>query len=174
MDPEEGTVCTRCLERGEECTPGGGTTRACAQCRQVKGKCSLVRKADPAPSTPTKARKRPRVGEAGSTRAAEVREKGAEATDGEVSWGERVCEGIATLSGSLDGLTAMIERQTLLLGRLAGMMEEEADHRRWRRKMEGEPVRPPAIIEGVGDEEEVREEVEEGVGNEGENEEDDE
>ena len=122
-----------------------------------------MRKADPAPSMPTKARKRPRIGEAGSTRAAEVREKGAEATDGEASWGERLCEGIARLSGSLDGLTAMIERQTLLLGRLAGMMEEEADYRRWRRKQEGEPVGPPAIIEGVGDEgedDEVEEEAE--------------
>ena len=81
-----------------------------------------------------------------------------------------MCEGIATLSGSLDGLTAMIERQTLILGRLAGMMEEEADHRRWRRKMEGEPVIPPAVIMGAGDEGEDNE-VEGGAENEGENEE---
>ena len=143
-------MCTRCLERGEECTPGGGTTRACAQCRQVKGKCSLVRKADPAPSTPTKAHKWPRVGEAGSTRAAEVREKGAEAMDGEASWVERLCEGIARLSGSIEALTAMVERQTLILGCLVGMMEEEADWRRWRRKTQGEPAGPPAIIEEIG------------------------
>ena len=145
-------------------------TKACAQCRQVKGRCSLVKKKDPAPPTPTKARKQPRVGEAGSTRAAEVWEKGAEATDGEASWGERVCKGIATLSGSLDGLTTMVERQTLILGCLAGMMEEEADHRRWGRKREGEPVGPLAIIEGVGDEGD--DEVEEEAENEGENEED--
>jgi len=170
VDSEEDTVCTRCLERGEECTPGGGTTKACAQCRQVKSRCSLVKKKEPGPSTPTKARKRPRVGEAESTRTPEVRERGAEAAIEEASWGERVCEGIATLSGSLDGLTAVIERQTLILGRLAGMMEEEADHRRWRRKMEGEPVGPPAIIEGVGDEGEDNE-VEEEAGNEEEEEE---
>ena len=144
-------------------------TKACAQCRQVKGKCSLVKKAPATTSTPTKARKRPRIGEAGSTRMPEVRERGAEAAVEEASWGERVCEGIATLSGSLDGLTAVIERQTLILGRLAGMMEEEADHRRWRRKMEGEPVGPPAIIEGVGDEGD--DEVEEDAENEGGNEE---
>ena len=150
--------------------PGGSTSKACAQCRQVKGRCSLVKKKDPAPLTPTKARKRPQVGEAGSTRAAEVREKGTEATDGEASWGERVCEGIATLSGSLNGLTAMIERQTLLLGCLAGMMEEEVDYRRWRRRREGEPVIPPAIIMGAGEEEED-DEVEGGAEIEGENEE---
>ena len=129
-----------------------------------------MRKVDPAPLMPTKARKRPRVGEAGSTRAVEVREKGAEATDGEASWGERLCEGIARLSGSLDGLTAMVECQTLILGSLAGMMEEEADFRRWRRRREGEPVIPPAIIMGAGGEEED-DEVEGGAENEGENEE---
>ena len=65
----------------------------------------------------------------------------------------------------------MVERQTLILGRLAGMMEEEADWRRWRQRRQGEPVIPLAVILGKGDEEE-EEEVEEGVGNEGENEED--
>ena len=68
----------------------------------------------------------------------------------------------------------MVERQTLILGRLAGMMEEEADWRRWRRRREGEPVIPPAIIEGVGDEgeddevegEAENEEEEEEVGDE--------
>ena len=69
-------------------------------------------------------------------------------------WGMRACEELARLSGSLEGLTAMIERQTLILGCLAGMMEEEADFRRWRRRREGEPVIPPAIIMGAGGEEE--------------------
>ena len=81
-----------------------------------------------------------------------------------------MCEELARLSGSLDGLTAMVECQTLLLGRLAGMMEEEADWRRWRRRREGTPQAAPTIL-GGGEEEEVREEVEEGAGNEGENEE---
>ena len=119
---------------------------------------------------PTKARKRPRVGEAGSTRAPEVQEKGAEVAGEEESWGVKVCEGITTLSSSLDGLTMMVERQTLILGHLAGMMEEESDWRRWKRKRQGEPVIPLAVIMGVGDEEE--EEGEEEAGNEGENEED--
>ena len=170
MDSEEDTTCTHCLERGEECTPGGGSTKACAQCRQVKGKCSLVKKGPAVPSMPTKARKRPRVGEAEASKVSEMREKGAEVTDEAGSWGAKVCEGIATLSGSLDGLTTMVERQTLILGRLAGMMEEESDWRRWRRKRQGEPVIPPAVIMGMGDEEE--EEGEEEAGNEGENEED--
>ena len=88
----------------------------------------------------------------------------------EESWGAKVCEGITTLSSSLDGLTAMVERQTLILGHLAGMMEEEADWRRWRQKRQGEPVIPPAVIMGVGDEEE-EEEVEGEAGNEEEEEE---
>ena len=49
-------------------------------------------------------------------------------------------------------------------------MEEEADHRRWRRKMEGEPVIPPAVIMGAGDEGED-DEVEGGAEIEGEDEE---
>ena len=97
-----------------------------------------------------------------------MREKGAEVTDEAGSWEAKVCKGIATLSGSLDGLTAMVKHQTLILGRLVGMMEEEADWRRWRQKRQGEPVIPPAVIMGMGDEEE--EEVEEEAGNEGENE----
>ena len=50
-------------------------------------------------------------------------------------------------------------------------MEEEADRRRSRRRREGMPRVVPTIL-GRGEEEEVREEVEEGAGNEGENEED--
>ena len=99
----------------------------------------------------------------------EVWEKGAEVADKEESWGKKVCEGITTLSGSLNGLTAMIECQNLILGHLAGMLEEEADWARWRRKRQGEPVVPPAVILGEGDEEEENEEE---AGNEGENKED--
>ena len=88
----------------------------------------------------------------------------------EESWGARMCEGIAQLSGSLDGLTAMVERQNAILGRLAVQMEEESDWARWRWKREGEPVGPPAIIEGMGDEGED-DEVEEEAGNEEEEEE---
>ena len=146
-------------------------SKACAQCRQVKGRCSLVKKKEPAPSTPTKARKRPRVGEAGSTRAAEVREKGAEVTDEEESWGKRMCKGITRLSGSLDGLTTMVKHQNAILGHLAVRMEEESDWARWRWKREGEPVIPLVIIEGMGDEEE--EEGEEEAGNEEEENEED-
>ena len=40
------------------------------------------------------------------------------------------------------------------------MMEEEADWRRWRRRREGTPRAAPTIL-GEGEEEEVREEVEE-------------
>ena len=101
----------------------------------------------------------------------EVRAKEAEVADEEESWGRRVCKGLAQLSGSIEGLTAMVERQTLILGHLAGMMEEESDWRRWRRRREGEPVIPPVIIEGVGDEEE--EEGEEEAGNEEEENEED-
>ena len=90
-------------------------------------------------------------------------------TDEEESWGKRMCEGIARLSGSLDGLTAMVERQNAILGRLAVRMEEESDWARWRWKREGELVGPPAIIEGVGDEGE--EEGEDEAGNKEEEEE---
>ena len=83
----------------------------------------------------------------------------------EGTWGVRACEEIAWLSGSLEGLTTMIERQTLILGRLVGMMEEEADWRRWRWRREGTPRVAPIVL-GEGEEEEVREEVEEGAGNE--------
>ena len=100
----------------------------------------------------------------------EVQVKEAEVADKEESWGRRACEGLAQLSGSIEGLTAMIGRQNLLLGRLVGMLEEEADWARWRRKRQGEPVVPPAVILGKGDEEE--EEIEEEAGNKGENEED--
>ena len=82
-----------------------------------------------------------------------------------------MCEGITRLSGSLDGLTAMVERQNAILGCLAVRMEEESDWVRWRRKREGEPVITPVIIEGVGDEEE--EEGEEEAGNEEEENEED-
>ena len=149
-------------------------TRACTQCRQVKGKCSLVKKRPAAPSTPPRAHKRPRVNEAGLSRTGGTQEQ-VEVADGraetEDAWGVRACEEITWLSGSLEGLTAMIKCQTLILGRLAGMMEEEADWRRWRRRREGTPRAAPIML-GKGEEEEVREEVEEGVGNEGENEED--
>ena len=140
------------------------------QCRQVKGHCSLMKKKDPAPSMPTKARKQPRVGEAGSTKVPEVQEKGAEVADEEEPWGKKVCEGIASLGDSLDGLAKMVRHQNVILGHLAGMMEEEVDWARWRRKTQGEPAVPPVVILGKGDEEE--EEVEEEAGNKGENEED--
>ena len=42
--------------------------------------------------------------------AQEVREMEVEVAGEEEPWGAKVCEGIATLSGSLDGLTAMVER----------------------------------------------------------------
>ena len=99
-----------------------------------------------------------------------MQEKGAEVMDEEGSWGKRMCEGIARLSSSLDGLTTMVEHQNAILGHLAVRMEEELDWARWRRKREGEPVMPLVVIMGVGDEEE--EEGEEEAGNEGENEED--
>ena len=145
-------------------------TKACAQCCQVKGKCSLVKKVPAATSTPTKAHKRPRVGEAGSSRASEVREKEAMVADEAGSWGAKVCEGIATLSGSLNGLTEMVRHQNVILGCLAGMLEEEVAWARWRWKTQGELVVTLAVILGEGDEEE--EEVEEEAGNKGENEED--
>ena len=113
-------------------------------------------------------------------KASEEWEKGAEVAGEEESWGKRVCEGIATLSGSLDGLTEMVRRQNVILGHLAGMMEEEADWARWRRKTQGEPAMALAIILGESDEEGVKsgvegggeeEEVEEGARNEGEDEE---
>ena len=129
-----------------------------------------MKKKDPAPLTPAKARKRPRVEGAGSAKVSEVRAKEAEVADEEESWGRRMCEGIARLSGSLDGLTAMVERQNIILGCLAGVMEEELDWARWRRKTQGELAVPLVVILGEGDEEE--EEVEEEVGNKGENEED--
>ena len=100
----------------------------------------------------------------------EVWEKEAEVADREGSWGKKVCEGIATLSGSLNGLTEMVRRQNVILGCLAGMLEEEAAWARWRWKTQGEPAVPLVVILGKGDEEE--EEVEEEAGNEGENEED--
>ena len=94
-----------------------------------------------------------------------MREKGAEVMDEVELWGKRMCEGIARLSGSLDGLTAMVERQNIILGRLAVRMEEESDWARWRWKTQGELVVPLAVILGKGDEEE-EEEVEDEAGNE--------
>ena len=138
MDSEEDTACTQCLERGEECTPGGRTTRACMQCHQVKGHCSLVKKKDPAPSMLSKARKRPRIGEAGPSRVSEVQEKEAMVADGAGSWGVKVCKGITSLSGSLNGLAEMVRCQNIILGCLAGMMEEEAAWVKWRRRRQGE------------------------------------
>ena len=173
MDQEEVTACDRCRERGEECQPGKQGARACAQCRQVKASCSLVKKRPAAPSTPPRARKRPRINEAGSSRAGRTQER-AEVADGgaetEDAWGVRACEGIARLSDSLEGLTSMIGQQNELLGRLLDMMAKERVWAAWRR-MEEAPRTVPVVL-GEGEEEEVREEVEEGVGNEEENEED--
>ena len=64
----------------------------------------------------------------------------------------------------------MVERQNAILGRLAVRMEEESDWAQLRRKREGEPVIPPAVIMGAGDEGED-DEVEGGAENEGEEEE---
>ena len=100
----------------------------------------MVKKAPAMPSTPTKAHKRPHIGEASSLKVSEVQEKEAEVADEAGSCGAKVCEGIATLSSSLDGLTEMVRCQNVILGCLAGMMEEEADWARWRRKRQGEPV----------------------------------
>ena len=170
MDQEEVTVCTRCLKRGEECTLGGGTTKACVQCHQVKGHCSLVRKHPAIPSTPTQAHKQPRVSEAGLSRAGEVWEKEAEVADKEGSWGVRACKGIAHLSSSLEGLTDMIRWQNEILGHLVGIMEEEQVRAVWRWRMQGAsvvvPVVVPVVILGESDEEEVRAGVEEGGGEE--------
>jgi hypothetical protein len=85
-----------------------------------------------------------------------VTDKGSRKGD---AWGLRACEEIARLSGSLEGLTEMIGRQNALLGRLAGLMEEEAA----RRRRTGSsprvaPVRAPVVLYD-SDEEEVREEV---------------
>ena len=130
-----------------------------------------MKKAPAVTLTPTKACKRPRVEDAGLVKVSEVRAKEAEVADEEELWGRRACEELTRLSGSLDGLTAMVERQTLILGRLVGMMEEESDQRRSRRRREGTP-RVALTILGGDEEEEVREEVEEEARNEGENEED--
>ena len=81
---------------------------------------------------------------------------GAEMED---AWGVRACEGIACLTGSLKGLTSMIGQQNELLGRLLDMMAKEQVWAAWRR-MEGAPRTAPIIL-GEGEEEEVREEVEE-------------
>ena len=97
-------------------------------------------------------------------------ERGVEVA-GEEAWGKRACEELTRLSSSIEGLTTMVECQTLILGRLAGMMEEEADRRRLRWRREGMPRAAPIML-GRGEEEEVREEVEEGAGNMGENKED--
>ena len=179
VDQEEVTACTCCLERGKECTPGEGTTKACVQCHQVKGHCSLVQKHPAAPPTPTKACKWPRVGEAGSSRAGEVQEKEVEVADEEGLWGVRVCEGIAHLSSSLEGLTEMIRWQNMILGCLAGMMEEEAMWVAWRQRTQREPVVAPVMAPVVmpvvnlrGDDEGEEEEVEEEARNKGENKED--
>ena len=94
-------------------------------------------------------------------------EKESEGTGKGDVWGARACEELVRLSGSLNGLTAMVERQNVILGRMAGMMEEESDWRRWRRRRQGELVIPPAVILGMGDEEE-EEEVEGEAVNEGE------
>jgi hypothetical protein len=154
---------------------GGGEKSACWQCRHVKAKCSLVGKRGVAPSTPAKPRKRARTGEAGSSKVGASREKEVvadEESEKEDSWGLRACEEIARLSGSLEGLSEMIGRQNALLGRLAGMMEEEATRVAWRRRTEGTSRAAPIVL-GMGEEEEVREEVEE-KGDEEEEEEEDE
>ena len=153
-------------------------TKACTQCCQVKGKCSLVDKHPTVPLMPTKAHKWPHVGEARLSRAGEVREKEMEVVDEEGSWGVRVCEGIAHLSSSLEGLTEMIRQQNEILGRLAGMMEEEAMRVAWRWMTQGELVVVPVVVPVIalvidlrGEDEGKEEEVEEEARNEGEDEE---
>ena len=69
----------------------------------------MVKKPPAMSSMPTKARKRPHIGEARPSRVSEAWEKEAEVVGEEESWGKRMCEGIAQLSGSLDGLTTMVE-----------------------------------------------------------------
>ena len=86
----------------------------------------------------------------------EVADGGAETED---AWGVRACEGIARLTGSLEGLTSMIGQQNELLGCLLDMMAKERVWTAWRR-MERAPRMAPIIL-GEGEEEEVREEVEE-------------
>ena len=81
-----------------------------------------------------------------------------------------MCEGIARLTDSLEGLTSMIGQQNELLGRLLDMMAKERVWAAWR-WMEGAPRTAPVVL-GEGEEGEVREEVEGEAGNEGENEED--
>ena len=93
-------------------------------------------------------------------------EKEAEVVDAEESWGVRACKGIAHLSSSLEGLTEMIRHQNVILGHLAGMMEEEVTWVAWRWKRQGEPVVAPAVILGESNEEEVRAGVKEGGGEE--------
>jgi hypothetical protein len=82
----------------------------------------------------------------------EVADGGAETED---AWGVRACDGIARLSGSLEGLTAMIGRQNDLLGRLVEMMETERMWASWRWRREGSPrvtpVRASALVLGEGD-----------------------
>ena len=142
----------------------------------------MVQKHPAVPSMLTKAHKWPRVGEASLSKVGEVWEKEVEVADKEGSWGKRACKGLAQLSSSLKGLTEMIRCQNMILGHLAGMMEEEVTWAVWRRKRQGEPVVAPVVILGESNEEEVRagveegggkeEEVEEEAGNEGANKED--
>ena len=86
-------------------------------------------------------------------------EKESEVTERGDEWGVRACEGIARLNGSLEGLTSMIGRQNELLVHLLDMMAEERGWTAWRR-MERAPRTAPIVL-GVGEEEEVREEVKE-------------
>ena len=92
----------------------------------------------------------------GTQERGEVADGGVETED---AWGVRACEGIARLTGSLEGLTSMIGQQNELLGHLLDMMVKERVWTAWR-WMERVP-RTVLIILGKGEEEEVREEVEE-------------
>ena len=131
VDKEQVTTCDHCLVQGMECMLGGEGVQACAQCHQVKAKCSLVDKCTAMPPMPTRAHKQPWVGEAGLSRGGGGQERVEEAKD-EDSWGVRACKAIAHVNTHLIELTKAARQQNELLGHLVELLEEERMMATWR------------------------------------------
>ena len=107
--------------------------QACAQCHQVKVKCSLVDKCSIIPSTPARAHKRPWVGEARSLRGGGAQERVEEVKDKDL-WGVRPCEAIMHINAHLIKLTEAARWQNELLGCLVELLEEERMTAAWRQQ----------------------------------------
>ena len=141
---------------------GGEGVLACAQCRQVKAKCSLVNRHNFASVTLARACKQPWIGEAGLSRGGGAQERVEEVAD-EEPWGVKACKAITHLNGNLIVLAKAARQHNELLGCLVGMMEEERMMATWRWRRQGmQEVAPVMVLSEDNADEEVRARSKEG------------